>query len=122
MPGINPLTSGSTHDRLGGTGESQGYFNPAAFRLSQSFELGDVPRSAALLRSPLTFQDDVSAIKDFNIHEDIRLQFRLEAFNALNKVQFWIFRIQTVGSASFGTITSQANLPRNVQAALKLFF
>jgi hypothetical protein len=53
VPNINPLTSGSTHGRLGGFGQTQGYFNPAAFRLSRAFELGNVPRSAALLRSPL---------------------------------------------------------------------
>jgi len=80
-----------------------------------------VPRSAALLRSPLAFQDDLSAIKDFNIHDSIHLEFRLEAFNLLNKVQFG-FPNTTVGSSTFGYITSQANLPRNVQAALKLYF
>jgi hypothetical protein len=80
-----------------------------------------VPRSAALLRSPLSFQNDLSAIKDFNIHESLRLQFRLEAFNVLNRVQFGLPNT-IVGSSTFGFITSQANLPRNVQAALKLYF
>ena len=117
----NPLTTGSTHNRLGGVGQSQTYFNNAAFRLSRSFELGNVPRSAALLRSPLTFQDDVSAIKDFEIHESFKLQFRLEAFNILNKVQFGLPGT-TFNSTTFGLITSQGNLPRNVQAALKLYF
>ncbi|CAN5749354.1 hypothetical protein BH10ACI4_BH10ACI4_00960 [soil metagenome] len=119
--GVNPLTSGSTHGRLGGVGQSQTYFNAGAFRLSRAFELGTVPRSVALTRSPLTFQDDLSAIKDFNIHESIRLQFRLEAFNLLNRVQFG-FPNTTVGSPTFGYITTQANLPRNIQAALKLYF
>ncbi len=70
---VKPLTSGSTHQRLGGSGDA--YLNPAAFRLSQSFELGDVPRSAAALRSPLTFQDDVSAIKNFAIYESLSGEF-----------------------------------------------
>jgi hypothetical protein len=119
-----PLTTGSSHLRLGGgaaVGQSQGYFNPAAFRLSQSFELGNVPRSAGALRSPLSFQDDLSAIKDFEIHEAFKLQFRLEAFNVLNRVQFGLPNT-TFGSTSFGVINSQGNLPRNVQGALKLFF
>ena len=120
VPGANPLTSGNTHGRLGGSGQ-QGYFNNAAFRLSRSFELGNVPRSAAALRSPLTFQDDLSAIKDFNIHESFKLQFRLEAFNVLNKVQFGLPGT-SFNSTTFGIISSQGNLPRNVQAALKLFF
>ena len=121
VPGIAALTQGSVHTRLGGAGQSQAYLNPAAFRLSRAFELGNVPRSAAALRSPLTFQNDLSALKDFPIHESLSLQFRLEAFNLLNKVQFG-FPNTTVGSATFGYITSQANLPRNVQAALKLYF
>ncbi|MEO8737526.1 MAG: TonB-dependent receptor [Edaphobacter sp.] len=121
VPGINPLTSGSSHERLGGAGQSQAYLNPAAFRLSRAFELGNVPRSAALMRAPLSFQDDLSAIKDFKIHEAINLQFRMEAFNVLNRVQFG-FPNTTVGSSTFGYITSQTNLPRNVQLALKLNF
>ncbi len=121
VPGVNPLTSGSTHQRLGGVGQTQAYFNPGAFRRSQSFELGNVPRSAAALRSPLAFQDDVSAIKNFEVYRDIHLQFRLEAFNVLNKVQFGAPNT-AFGSAGFGYITGQQNLPRNVQAALKILF
>jgi hypothetical protein len=58
-----------------------------------------MPRSAAALRSPLAFQDDRSTIK---------LQFGLSGtgFN----------------STGFAIISSQGNLPRKVQAALKLFF
>ena len=120
VPGIDPLTSGSTHQRLGG-GQTQGYLNPEAFRLSQSFELGDVPRSAAALRSPLTFQDDLSAVKTFPIAERFNGELRLEAFNFLNKVDFG-FPNTTFGSSSFGSISSQANLPRNIQLALKIHF
>jgi len=122
--GVNPLTGGSTHNRLGGgasVGQTQGYFNPAAFRLAQAFELGNVPRIAGALRGPLSFQDDVSVIKDFPLHDSIALQIRLEAFNVLNKVQFGLPN-QQFNSATFGQITTQANLPRNIQAAFKLNF
>lgn len=119
--GVEPLTAGSTHHRLGGQGQGHAYFNPTAFRLSQSFELGDVPRSAGNLRSPLTFQDDLSAVKNFGIYEHLTGEFRLEAFNFLNEVQFG-FPGTVYGSSTFGDITSQQNLPRNIQAALKLRF
>lgn len=102
-------------------GQTQGFFNPAAFRLSQAFELGNVPRSSGLMRGPRGFQDDISAIKDFPIHDTVALQFRLEAFNLLNRVQFGLPN-QQFNSATFGQITSQYNLPRNVQVALKLNF
>jgi hypothetical protein len=121
VTGEDPLTSGSTNERLGGAGETQGYLNPAAFRLSRSFELGDVPRSAAAIRAPGAFEDDASLIKRFGIFKNLNGEFRLEAFNFLNKVQFGS-PDTTVGSSSFGDINSQANLPRNVQAALKIFF
>jgi hypothetical protein len=124
VAGVNPLTSGGVHQRLGGgtaVGQTQAYFNPAAFRLSRAFELGDVPRSSNQLRGPRGFQDDISAIKEFPIHDTIALQFRLEAFNFMNKVLFGLPN-QQFNSATFGQITSQYNLPRNVQVALKLNF
>ena len=121
VPGVSPLTSGDVHNRLGGAGQTQAWLNPAAFRLAQAFELGNVPRSSGRMRGPLGFQDDLSVIKDFPIHETLAMQFRLEAFNVLNKVQFGLPNT-SFGSATFGYITSQYNLPRNVQAALKLTF
>ena len=119
--GSATLTSGSTHNRLGGTGQTQNYFNAAGFRLPQSFELGTVPRSAAALRGPLSFDDNVSVIKNFPIHDELRLEFRAETFNILNKVAFGL-PSTTVGSSSFGNITSQFNLPRNIQVSAKLHF
>jgi hypothetical protein len=121
VSGVTPLTSGDVRQRLGGTGQTQAYLNPSAFRLAQAFELGNVPRSSGRMRSVKSFQNDVSLIKDFPIYDRMAMQFRLEAFNVLNKVQFGMPNTQ-LGSTTFGYITSQANLPRNVQAALKLTF
>ncbi len=121
VPGVAPMTSGDVLNRLGGAGQTQAWLNPAAFRLAQAFELGNVPRTSGRMRGPLGFQDDLSVIKDFPIHETLAMQFRLEAFNVLNKVQFGLPNT-SFGSATFGYITSQYNLPRNVQAALKLTF
>ena len=119
--GSATLTSGSTHQRLGGTGQTQSYFNPTGFRLPQSFELGNVPRSAGALRGPISFDDNVSVIKGFPIHEELSLEFRAEAFNILNKVAFGLPNT-TVGNTSFGAITSQYNLPRNLQMSMKVHF
>jgi hypothetical protein len=56
--------------------------------------------------------------------EQINLQFRAEAFNLFNRVQFG--QPNTVccssSNASFGVINSQLNLPRVVQFALRLSF
>jgi hypothetical protein len=55
------------------------------------------------------------------LREGSFLEFRAEAFNALNHPQFSGPNV-TVGSSAFGTVTSQANSPRQVQLALKLYF
>jgi hypothetical protein len=45
----------------------------------------------------------------------------MEAFNALNHPQF-AGPSATWGTTSFGQVTKQANLPRQLQMALKLYF
>jgi len=45
----------------------------------------------------------------------------VEAFNAMNHVQFAPPGAQA-GSTSFGVINSQFNIPRQLQLALKLIF
>jgi hypothetical protein len=51
----------------------------------------------------------------------MQLQYRLEAFNALNHPQFGAPNMQVNGGA-FGTISSQANSPRQVQMAVRVTF
>lgn len=120
VPGVKPLTSGSTHQRLGYNGQ-QGYLNPAAFTLPLSFQLGDVPAYPAALRAPLSFDDNASIIKNIPIHDKLGVELRAEAFNVLNKVEFAAPAL-TVGASGFGQITAQNNLPRNVQLGLKVHF
>jgi hypothetical protein len=121
VDGVSPLTSGSTQKRLGGDGQVQGYLNPAAFALPLQFQLGDVPRSTARARGPIYFDDNVSLIKNVPIHEELSLELRGEAFNVLNKAAFSMPNT-TVGSSSFGYITSQSNSPRSIQLSAKIRF
>ena len=51
----------------------------------------------------------------------IRAQFRIEALNAFNRVQFSAPNTN-VTSSSFGVITGQANAPRQMQFGLKLLW
>ncbi|MEJ7605856.1 MAG: hypothetical protein WKF37_06235 [Bryobacteraceae bacterium] len=62
---------------------------------------------------------DASLLKNIAMTEKVRLQFRFEAFNALNRAQFDAPNRSATGSA-FGTIQQQANLPRRIQMALRL--
>ncbi len=114
-------TSGSIESRLGGVSGGTGYFNAAGFRVPQSFEFGDVPRLTDRIRGPGGRNVDFSLMKFFPITERVRLQFRAEAFNALNHPVFGNPNTG-VNGASFGIISSQANAPRNLQLALKLLW
>jgi len=62
---------------------------------------------------------DMSMIKNTAITERVKLQFRFEAFNALNRPEFDAPSL-TVTSSGFGKITTQPNLPRGIQMALRL--
>jgi len=63
----------------------------------------------------------ISVFKNTPIHERYRLQFRAEAFNAFNRVQFGN-PATNINNATFGRISTQANLPRDIQLAMKLLF
>lgn len=64
---------------------------------------------------------DLSLLKDVDIAEAFRLQLRGEFFNAFNHVQFGPPSTAAT-SSNFGKITSQYNLPRTVQIALRLLW
>jgi hypothetical protein len=68
---------------------------------------------------------DFGAIKNFNITERYRVQFRAESFNLANHPNF-ANPNGNVSSTTFGTITATAataaGSPRVLQLALKLIF
>jgi hypothetical protein len=63
----------------------------------------------------------LSVIKNFTLHEKMRLQFRAEAFNFFNTPRFGNPGA-TLGVPAFGVIGAQENLGRQVQVALKLIW
>ncbi len=87
------------------------------------YTLGTAPRVLNIY-APGTKDADLSVFKEIPIHElgeAGRLEIRAEAFNTFNHVQFSA-PSTTVGNGSFGQTTSQANQPRTMQFALKLYF
>ena len=106
---------------MGGASGGPGYLNPAAFRVPVSFEFGNTPRLDSRTRGPQAVNLDFSVIKNFPLAEDVRLQFRVEAFNLTNTPVFGLPNT-TVGNPGFGVIGGQANTPRNLQLALKLIW
>jgi hypothetical protein len=64
---------------------------------------------------------DLSAAKSIQFTERFKLQFRSEFFNAFNRVQ-WGNPDTGLTSSNYGKITSQANIPRQIQFGLKLIY
>jgi Carboxypeptidase regulatory-like domain/TonB dependent receptor-like, beta-barrel len=64
---------------------------------------------------------DLSVIKNTEITEGVRLQFRAEAINALNHPQF-LAPNTTPTSTAFGQVTDEWTWPRVIQFGLKILF
>jgi trimeric autotransporter adhesin len=112
--GIDPSMSGSVESRLGG------YLNPAAFSLAPAYTFGNVSRSIGT-RGPGMANWDVSLFKNFKISERFNAEFRAEALNLFNTPLF-ANPNTNFGTAAFGKITYQANLPRQLQLGVRFFF
>ncbi len=104
------------------------WFDTAAFVNPPDFTFGNVGRALPDVRGPGTVNFDLSLIKDTFVGERVNVQFRAEAFNFLNGVNYRApnasFRPGADGlnaSATFGTITA-ARDARVMQFGLKVIF
>lgn len=97
------------------------WVNPAAFAAPEPYTFGNTPRTLNGCRIDGQKNFDITIVKHFPIKETMRAEFRAEFFNAFNRPQFQAPNM-TFGSASFGQVTVQENLPRVIQLALKLHF
>ena len=93
---------------------------PRHSRRRRPWTLGNAPRYFSDLRAPGYKNLDISIQKYFPIKESVRLQFRLDMFNAFNHTNFYSPNTFD-GTRGFGTITS-AWTPRQMQAALKFYW
>jgi hypothetical protein len=98
-----------------------GFVNPAAFSAPALFTYGNLSRTLPDVRGPRLSNLDLSVFKIFTLTEEVRLQFRAESFNVTNSPMFGLPN-GAFGGATFGVITGQANRPRQVQLALRLYF
>jgi hypothetical protein len=86
--------------RSGRTGTVDSWFNTAAFAQPAPGVSGNSGRN--ILRAPGISNFDLSLFKNFLLSERLRLQFRLESFNAFNHTQF--------GNPQFGDPAPQVNV------------
>lgn len=97
------------------------YFNTAAFARPANFTMGNLAPRTGLVRAPGNNSVNVTLSKSFQIWERLRTEFRATAYNLPNHPVFGAPNT-TVGNASFGTISSQANASRQVEFTLRVVF
>ena len=94
------------------------YFNKAAFAQNPPGTFGTVGRN--IMRGPGMAGVDFGLVKNFQLRERVRLQFRGEFFNLFNRVN--LGNPNTSRSSSlFGRITSAGD-PRILQLGLRYSF
>ncbi len=86
-----------------------------------ALDVGGTKTAAGIVRGDGIFSLDMSILRNFALTERFGLQFRAEMFNATNSPMFGLPN-GAFGTANFGVINSQANRPRQVQLALRLYF
>ncbi|HVW76516.1 MAG TPA: carboxypeptidase regulatory-like domain-containing protein [Alloacidobacterium sp.] len=104
--------------RPAGVNKIKEYFNTAAFVPAATGTFGTTSRNS--LRGPGYADVDTSIFKDFLQGERVHAQFRAEAFNTFNRVNF-SNPVASVSSGTYGQITS-AGSPRVFQFGLKFLF
>lgn len=114
--GRSAAQSGDAHGRL------DRWFDTSVFSQPAAFTLGNMSPLVANLRGHHINNLDASIFKVFAITEKIKLQFRGEAFNSLNRVRFGNPNTTVTAGANFGRITTQSNDPRQMQFGLKLIW
>lgn len=124
-PGVSTSVPGGRHIRIGGpAGTVSEYFNPAAFTATPAYQFGDAPRYIGSIRLPGTLNFDMLAAKEIRFVEQYALNFKVEFFNAFNRVQLTGVNT-TFNSApnTFGYLSpTNLNSPRSIQGSLRFTF
>ena len=103
------------------TASAWAYFNTGAFTRPDNFTLGSAAARVHTVRSPGMNNVNLTLSKTFAIVEKLKLEFRASWFNALNHPVF-SGPNTTVGNANFGRISSQANISRQTEFAMRVIF
>ncbi len=93
--------------------------NDPRIQLAQNYKT--LPSRPTNLRAQALNYMDVSFVKRFEITSTVRAQLHLEVYNALNQVFFTNPNLDP-RNQNFGVVTSQNNLPQNLQIGFRLFF
>jgi hypothetical protein len=120
VPGVSAQISGKPVTQA--QAKATAYINVNAFVNPAPYTYGNAARTAPDgLFAPTTTNIDVSVRREFPLFESVKFTLQADAFNALNKVYFGAPNT-TLSSTSFGTYTTQGNLPRKFQFSARITF
>ena len=119
--GENPIRANLTGQPLYGPGTHSAamWFNPAAFSTPSAFTFGDAGRNS--MYGPHLQTLDLALSRSFSVREKTSLQFRAEAFNALNHTNLGTPN-RFVNEPQFGTVTMAMTPGREMQLSARLSF
>lgn len=109
--GSDPSLPGTAEDKL------TRWFDTTAFSRAPLFTFGNAPERIQGLRAHHLHNLDLALGRDLPAIGAVRPQLRVEIFNVFNYVQFGAPNTN-VDSATFGQVTSQANVPRRIQVGI----
>jgi hypothetical protein len=110
--GLSPVLQKRTIDR---------WFDTNQFKQPAPFTYGTLGRTLSTVRADNARLLDFSLFKSFRPRERTEIEFRAEAFNLTNTPLF-AAPSTTLGTPTFGVVTSQENSPRQIQLGLKILF
>lgn len=101
------------------------WFNTSLFNRDNAQQLGSnirtlSPRFNGLRQDAYNYWD-FSLLKNTKIRETVNFEFRFEALNAFNQVNFFGPNT-TPNNTLFGQVTAQRNVPRHMQMTLRVAF
>jgi hypothetical protein len=119
--GENPIRANYTGQAIFGAGTRTAveWFNPKAFAAPPAYTFGNVGRNSVY--GPPLQTLDIALARTFRLGERTSLQFRGEAFNALNKVNLGTPN-RYVNTPQFGTITMAMTPGREIQLSARVSF
>jgi hypothetical protein len=108
---IRPNVVGNPEQGVTGpiTSRLNDYFNTAAFARPANYTMGDVAPDIGSVRGVGENNVNLALGKFFPIHERLKVELRISAFNAFNHPTF-IAPGYTLGSSSFGVVSTQRGI------------
>ncbi len=114
-PGVSKSISGPAQKRL------HEWFNTAAFTAPPPFAFGDESRTDGQLRDNGVANWDFTISKNIPLTEQMNFEFKAEMFNLFNRTQFGDPG-GSVGSSTYGVVSTVLGNPRLVQFSGRLTF